>query len=64
MLDLLSRSHFLCKRSTFGPLFIINPSLLVPTYDVLQLNITPSLLGSIYNVIQLRKILLSAGPPE
>ena len=69
MLDLLSRSHFLCKRSTFGPLFIISPSLLGPTYDVVQLNIRPSLLGPIwspfiYNVIQLRKILLSAGPPE
>ena len=64
MLDLLSRSHFLCKRSTFGPLFIISPSLLGPTYDVVQLNIRSYLLGPIYNVIQLRKILLSAGPPE
>ena len=64
MLDLLSRSHFLCKRSTFGPLFIISPALLGPTYDVVQLNIRPSLLSPIYNVTQLRKILLSAGPPE
>ena len=64
MLDIQSMSHFLCKRSSFGPLFIISPALLGPTYDVVQLNIRPSLLSPIYNVTQLRKILLRAGPPE